>query len=115
MLAKATNFSFVLYGTRGLAEISKPNLQTFRFVPGSTEAPSGPVAPPPSFVPAVRESAPARIARDVSMTDLESARAAVADLAAASAVVYPGLQWAVVVARGASGIPEMWMTSNEAA
>jgi hypothetical protein len=49
------------------------------------------------------------------MTDLESARAAVADLAAASAVVYPGLQWAVVVARGASGIPEMWATSNEGA
>jgi hypothetical protein len=49
------------------------------------------------------------------MTDLESARTAVADLAAASSVVYPGLQWAVVVARGASGIPEMWMTSNEGA
>jgi hypothetical protein len=77
--------------------------------------PAGPTAPPPSFVPALRESAPARISRDVSMTDLESARAAVADLAAASSVVYPGLQWAVVVARGASGIPEMWMTSNEGA
>jgi hypothetical protein len=49
------------------------------------------------------------------MTDLESARAAVADLAAASSVAYPGLQWAVVVARGASGIPEMWVTSNEGA
>lgn len=86
--------------------------------PAPSVAPSGavpPAGPPPSFVPTVRESAPARISRDVSMTDLESARAAVADLAAASSVVYPGLQWAVVVARGASGIPEMWVTSNEGA
>jgi hypothetical protein len=75
-----------------------------------------PAGPPPSFVPAVRESAPRTpISRDLSITDLESARAAVADLAAASSAVYPGLQWAVVVARGASGIPEMWLTSNEGA
>jgi hypothetical protein len=49
------------------------------------------------------------------MNDLESARAVVADLAAASRGVYPGLQWAVVVARGASGMPEMWVTTNEGA
>ena len=39
----------------------------------------------------------------------------VADLAAASSAVYPGLQWAVVVGRGASGMPEMWVTTNEGA
>ncbi len=49
------------------------------------------------------------------MTDLESARAAVADLAAASSAVYPGLQWAVVVSRGPSGMPELWVTTNEGA
>lgn len=49
------------------------------------------------------------------MSDLDSARAAVADLAAASSAVYPGLHWAVVVARGASGMPEMWVTTNEGA
>ena len=49
-VATATNFSFVLYGTRGLAEISKPNLGTFRFVPGSKEAPSGPVMAPPDEI-----------------------------------------------------------------
>lgn len=75
-------------------------------------APSG---APPSFIPAVRDSAPARVGRDLSMNDLESARAVVADLAAASSAVYPGLQWAVVVARGASGMPEMWVTTNEGA
>ena len=43
------------------------------------------------------------------------AGAAAADLAAASSAVYPGLQRAVVVARGASGMPEMWVTTNEGA
>jgi predicted dehydrogenase len=49
-VATATNFSFALYGTRGLAEISKPNLATFRFVPGSKVAPSGPVMAPPDEI-----------------------------------------------------------------
>jgi predicted dehydrogenase len=46
-VATATNFSFTLYGTKGLGEISKPNLQQFRFVPASTRAPTGPVTAPP--------------------------------------------------------------------
>jgi predicted dehydrogenase len=49
-VATATNFSFTLYGGKGLAEISKPNLQTFRFVPASTQAPTGPVAAPPDEI-----------------------------------------------------------------
>jgi predicted dehydrogenase len=49
-VATATNFSFTLYGTQGLAEISRPNLQRFRFVPGSKEPPSGPIAAPPDEV-----------------------------------------------------------------
>jgi predicted dehydrogenase len=49
-VATATNFSFTLYGTRGLAEISRPNLQRFRFVPCSTEPPSGPITAPPDQV-----------------------------------------------------------------
>ena len=89
--------------------------------PASLSSPPPPVTggaaggPPPSFIPAVRDSAPARVGRDLSMNDLESARMVVADLAAASSAVYPGLQWAVVVARGASGMPEMWVTTNEGA
>jgi predicted dehydrogenase len=49
-VATATNFSFALYGSKGLAEISKPNLQTFRFVPTSEHAPTGPVTAPPDQV-----------------------------------------------------------------
>ena len=49
-VATATNFCFTLYGSKGLAEISKPNLQTFRFVPTSEHAPTGPVTAPPDQV-----------------------------------------------------------------
>ncbi len=67
-------------------------------------------------MPVREQAAPQRIARDVSMSDLELARAAVADLAAASSMAYPGLEWAVAVARGdTSGLPELWVASNEGA
>src|SRR5262249_31693684 len=49
-VATATNFSFTLYGSKGLAEISKPSLQKFRFVPISEEAPTGPITAPPDQV-----------------------------------------------------------------
>jgi predicted dehydrogenase len=49
-VATATNFSFTLYGTKGLGEISKPNLQQFRYVPASTQAPTGPVMAPPDEI-----------------------------------------------------------------
>lgn len=92
--------------------------------PGAVGSMPGSAATPPvggagagaGFLPGLREvNNPQRVGRDVSMTDLETARAVVADLAAASSVVYPGLEWAVVVSRGASGMPEMWVTTNEGA
>src|SRR6266481_8712188 len=46
-VATGTNFAFTLYGSKGLAEISRPNLQAFRFVPTSAKAPTGPVTAPP--------------------------------------------------------------------
>lgn len=49
-VATATNFSFTLYGSKGLAEISRPNLQTLRFVPISDEPPTGAVVPPPDEI-----------------------------------------------------------------
>src|SRR5438876_3214840 len=45
-VATATNFSFTLYGSKGLAEISKPNLQRLRFVPTSDAPPTGAVLAP---------------------------------------------------------------------
>ena len=49
-VATATNFSFTLYGTRGLVEISRPDLHRVRFVPGSTEPPRGPITAPPDEI-----------------------------------------------------------------
>jgi predicted dehydrogenase len=49
-VATATNFNFAVYGTQGLAEVSRPNLESFRFVPGSTQAPTGPVTAPPDEI-----------------------------------------------------------------
>ena len=49
-VATATTFSLTLFGTKGLAEISRPNLQRVRFVPISTTAPTGPVTAPPDEI-----------------------------------------------------------------
>src|SRR5262249_7500778 len=46
-VATATDFSFSVYGSKGMAEISGASLQSFRFVPTSTRAPDGPVTAPP--------------------------------------------------------------------
>jgi predicted dehydrogenase len=49
-VATATSFSFTLYGSNGLAEISRPNLARLRLVPISTVAPTGPVTAPPDEI-----------------------------------------------------------------
>jgi predicted dehydrogenase len=49
-VATATTFSFTLFGTKGLGEISLPNLGRFRYVPTSTVAPTGPVTAPPDEI-----------------------------------------------------------------
>lgn len=46
-VATATNFSFSVYGSKGMAEISGASLQGFRFVPTSGRPPDGPVTAPP--------------------------------------------------------------------
>jgi len=49
-VATATTLSLTVFGNKGLAEVSRPNLQHFRYVPISTEAPTGPVTAPPDEV-----------------------------------------------------------------
>jgi hypothetical protein len=83
--------------------------------PAAPPVTGGAGTPASGFMPVRDQVAPQRVGRDVSMTDLELARVAAADLAAASSVVYPGLEWAVVVSRSASGVPELWVTTNEGA
>jgi predicted dehydrogenase len=45
-VATPTNFEFIVYGTNGLAEISRYDLSQFRFVPASNLAPTGTVVAP---------------------------------------------------------------------
>jgi predicted dehydrogenase len=49
-VATATNFEFTLYGTNGLAEISRPDMSRLRFAPTATTAPTGRVAAPPDEI-----------------------------------------------------------------
>jgi predicted dehydrogenase len=49
-VATATNFSFSIYGQKGLAEVSGAQLQTLRVVPASGRAPDGPVTAPPAEI-----------------------------------------------------------------
>jgi predicted dehydrogenase len=45
-VATATNFEFTLYGSNGLAEISRPDMSRLRFAPVATAAPTGRVPAP---------------------------------------------------------------------
>jgi predicted dehydrogenase len=49
-VATATTLSFTLFGSKGLAEVSRPNLERLRLVPTSTVAPTGPVTAPPDEI-----------------------------------------------------------------
>ena len=49
-VATATNFAFTVYGTSGLAEISRPALSQLRFAPTATAAPTGLVPAPPDEI-----------------------------------------------------------------
>jgi len=49
-VATATNFELTTYGTKGLAEISRPDLSRFRFAPVATAAPTGAVPAPPDEI-----------------------------------------------------------------
>ena len=49
-VATATNFEFTLYGSNGLAEISRPDMSRLRFAPTATTAPTGRVPAPPDEI-----------------------------------------------------------------
>ena len=57
----------------------------------------------------------AEVRRDLAESDLELARMAVAELAGAACLVDAGLDWAVAVGRNASGLPTLWVATNDGA
>ena len=49
-LSTAPNFSFTVYGAKGMIEVSDSSLKKFRYVPAPDAAPTGPVTVPPAEI-----------------------------------------------------------------
>lgn len=62
-----------------------------------------------------RRDASGAVRRDLAESDLELAKMAVAELAGAASVTDPGLDWAVAVGRNTSGMPTLWVATNDGA
>lgn len=62
-----------------------------------------------------RRDAAGAVRRDLAESDLELAKMAVAELAGAASVTDPGLDWAVAVGRNTSGMPTLWVATNDGA
>lgn len=62
-----------------------------------------------------RREATGGVRRDLAESDLELAKMAVAELAGAASVTDPGLDWAVAVGRNTSGMPTLWVATNDGA
>lgn len=101
---------------------------------GTSAAPSVGSAPPAPSIPteagsgssgsgpgtglmpvAGRRDAAGAVRRDLAESDLELAKMAVAELAGAASVTDPGLDWAVAVGRNTSGMPTLWVATNDGA
>jgi len=128
-----------MMGSMGSGSSPEPPLNSYGSVLSTPATPSASVAPamgsptgaagaPPMYPPGGTAGAAAglgtvvpqdvrdapRVPMDVAISDLELARRAVQELIHASRL-YGGLDWAVGVARGESGAPELVVASNEGA
>ena len=89
-----------------------PSIPTEGSSGGGSSAPGGGAGLMP--VAGRRDGAPVR--RDLAASDVESARIAVAELAAAATVTDPGLDWAVAVGHNrTSGMTTLWVATNDGA
>ncbi|UGT99232.1 hypothetical protein LTQ55_12135 [Mycobacterium intracellulare] len=71
--------------------------------------------PGTGLMPVAGRREAAAVRRDLAASDLELARMAVAELAGAASVTDPGLDWAVAVGRNTSGMPTLWVATNDGA
>lgn len=69
--------------------------------------------PGTGLMPVAGRREAAAVRRDLAASDLELARMAVAELAGAASVTDPGLDWAVAVGRNTSGMPTLWVATND--
>jgi hypothetical protein len=75
---------------------------------------SGP-GPGTGLMPVAGRRETTAVRRDLAASDLELAKVAVAELAGAASVTDPGLDWAVAVGRNTSGMPTLWVATNDGA
>jgi len=75
---------------------------------------SGP-GPGAGLMPVAGRRETVAVRRDLAESDLELAKMAVAELAGSARVTDPGLDWAVAVGRNTSGMPTLWVATNEGA
>ncbi len=73
---------------------------------------SGP-GPGTGLMPVAGRREATAVRRDLAASDLELAKMAVAELAGAASVTDPGLDWAVAVGRNTSGMPTLWVATND--
>ena len=71
--------------------------------------------PGTGLMPVAGRREAAGVRRDLAESDLELAKMAVAELAGAASVTDPGLDWAVAVGRNTSGMPTLWVATNDGA
>ena len=84
-------------------------------VPAEAGGGSSGAGPGTGLMPVAGRREAAAVRRDLAESDLELARMAVAELAGAASVTDPGLDWAVAVGRNTSGMPTLWVATNDGA
>ncbi len=84
-------------------------------VPAEAGGGSSGAGPGTGLMPVAGRREAAAVRRDLAESDLALARMAVAELAGAASVTDPGLDWAVAVGRNTSGMPTLWVATNDGA
>ena len=84
-------------------------------VPAEAGGGSSGAGPGTGLMPVAGRREAAAVRLDLAESDLELARMAVAELAGAAGVTDPGLDWAVAVGRNTSGMPTLWVATNDGA
>jgi hypothetical protein len=84
-------------------------------IPAETGGGSSGQGPGTGLMPVAGRRETVAVRRDLAESDLELAKMAVAELAGAASVTDPGLDWAVAVGRNTSGMPTLWVATNDGA
>jgi hypothetical protein len=108
-----TSYGSVLppQGTSGAPPVgSAPAAPPVTAEAGGGSSGSGPGT---GLMPVAGRREAAAVRRDLAASDLELARMAAAELAGAASVTDPGLDWAVAVGRNTSGMPTLWVATND--